>query len=218
MSAKVSNDTRNWRALSRQMALSRGEDEVRQRLHLAEDEPLPFNYRWEHVQRVVQIALWLADETGADRDTVEAAAWLHDICKSEPNHGAAGAAEAQWILLQTDFPHEKVPGVVDAITRHVGLRRRDGEPPMTPVESAVLWDADKLTKLGVGVLAYNLSTDQFDGLSLAERRAELQKFTRDVLGRTVTSMNTAPGRRLAEERYQAMVALLDLWESEDNEL
>lgn len=218
MSAKVFSDTRNWQTLSRQMALSRAEDEVRLRQHLAEDEPLPFNYRWEHVQRVVQMASWLADETGADHDTVEAAAWLHDICKSEPNHGAAGAAEAQWILLQTDFPREKVPGVVDAITRHVGLRRRDGEPHMTPVESAVLWDADKLTKLGVGVLAYNLSTGQFDGLSLAERRAELRKFTVEVLSKTVASMNTVPARRLAEERYRAMVTTLDLWESEDDEL
>ncbi len=216
--ATTLRDERGWRALSRHMALSRAEDEARQRLHLAEDEALPFNYRWEHVQRVVQMACWLADETGADRDTVEAAAWLHDICKSEPNHGAAGAAEAQWILLQTDFPREKIPGVVDAIARHVGLRRRDGEPPMTPVESAVLWDADKLTKLGVGVLAYNLSMGQFDGLSLAERRAELQKFTREVLGRTMTSMNTAPARRLAEERYQAMMTTLDLWESEENGL
>ena len=218
MMATILRDERNWRALSRQMALSRAEDEARQRLHLAEDEPLPFNYRWEHVQRVVQMACWLADETGADRDTCEAAAWLHDICKSEPNHGAAGAAEAQWILLQTDFEREKIPGVVDAIARHVGLRRREGEPPMTPVESAVLWDADKLTKLGVGVLAYNLSMRQFDGLSLAERRQDLRKFTVDVLSRTVTSMNTAPARRLAEERYQAMVTTLDLWESEENGL
>ncbi|MCB9113390.1 MAG: HD domain-containing protein [Caldilinea sp.] len=211
-------DERDWRALSRQMALSRAEDEARQRLHLAEDEPLPFNYRWEHVRRVVQMALWLADETGADRDTVEAAAWLHDICKSEPNHGAAGAAEAQWLLPQTDFPREKVPAVVDAIARHVGLRRPKNAPPLTPVETAVLWDADKLTKLGVGVLAYNLSMRQFDGLSLAERRQDLRRFTVDVLSKTVTSMNTAPARRLAEERYRSMVTTLDLWESEDDEL
>lgn len=216
--AKALSDERGWRALSRQMALSRAEDEARQRLHLTGDEPLPFNYRWEHVRRVVQMALWLADETGADRDTVEAAAWLHDICKSEPNHGAAGAAEAQWLLLQTDFPSEKIAGVVDAIARHVGLRRRNLEAPMTPVESAVLWDADKLTKLGVGVLAYNLSMGQFDGLSLAERRAELRKFTEDVLRKTVASMNTAPARRLAEERFQAMAAFLELWESEDKDL
>ncbi len=216
--AKALTDERSWRALSRHMALSRAEDEARQRLQLAEDEPLPFNYRWEHVQRVVQMATWLADETGADRDTVEAAAWLHDICKSEPNHGAAGAAEALWLLPQTDFPREKVLAVVDAIARHVGLRRPKNAPPLTPVETAVLWDADKLTKLGVGVLAYNLSMRQFDGLSLAERRAELRKFTVEVLSKTVASMNTAPARRLAEERYRTMVTTLDLWESEDDEL
>jgi hypothetical protein len=104
---------------------------------------------------------------------------------------------------------------VDAIARHVGLTRTPDAAPMEPLEAAVLWDADKLTKLGVSVLAYNLSLRQFDGMMLAERHAELAKFTRKVLSKTVASMNTAPARQLAEARYQAMTAFLDQWESED---
>ena len=136
----------HWRAVCREFAFERASVEVRRALSLAPDEPIPFNDRWEHVQRVVQVAVWLADKCGADRDIVEAAAWLHDIRKSEPNHGKAGAAEAEQILRKTDFPAEKIAVVVDAIARHVGLTRAVGAAPLAPVECAVLWDADKLTK------------------------------------------------------------------------
>lgn len=204
-----------WQERCRAAAQVRAEAEVRARLQLSGSAAIPFNHRWEHVQRVVQMALWLADKTGADRDIVEAAAWLHDICKSEPNHGKAGAAVAQTLLRKTDFPPEKIAVVVDAIARHVGLTRPPDAAPMTPLEAAILWDADKLTKLGVGVLAYNLSLRQFDGMTLAERRAELMRFTYTVLVKTVASMNTAPARQLAEARYQAMAAFLEQWESED---
>lgn len=204
-----------WRDRCRIEAQTRAEAEVRARMQLSGNAAIPFNYRWEHVQRVVQMALWLADNTGADRDIVEAAAWLHDICKNEPNHGKAGAAMAQTILRKTDFPSGKIAAVVDAIARHVGLTRPPDTPPMEPLETAILWDADKLTKLGVSVLAYNLSLRQFDGMTLAERHAELTKFMRKVLSKTVVSMNTAPARQLAEARYQAMAAFLEQWESED---
>lgn len=204
-----------WRAVCREFAFERASVEVRRALALAPDAPIPFNDRWEHVQRVVQMAVWLADKCGADRDIVEAAAWLHDIRKSEPNHGKAGAAEAKQILQKTDFPAEKIAVVVDAIARHVGLTRAPGAAPLEPVECAVLWDADKLTKLGVGVAAHQLSTRQFDGMTLAERRKDMQKFMRTVLAKTVESMNTAPARQLAQVRYRAMAAFFDEWESED---
>lgn len=204
-----------WRVSCRTEAHMRAEAEARARLQLAADAVIPFNYRWEHVQRVVQMALWLADATGADRDIVEAAAWLHDIRKREPNHGKAGAAAAQVFLRNTNFPSAKIAAVADAITQHVGLTRPPGATPMTPLEAAVVWDADKLTKLGVSNLAYNLSLRQFDGMTLAARCAELAQFTRTVLVKTVASMNTAPARALAEARYQAMTAFLDQWESED---
>lgn len=205
----------SWRELCQAEAERRATAEARARFALSGGAPIPFNYRWEHVQQVAQLGLWLAGETGADREIVEAAAWLHDIRKSEPDHGRAGAVAAELLLRKSDFPADKLPAVVDAISRHVGLTRPPGDPPLTPLETAVVWDADKLTKLGVGVLAYNLSLRQFDGLTLDERRRELAKFTRKVLSATVASMNTAPARQLAEARYRVMTAFLEEWESED---
>jgi uncharacterized protein len=175
---------------------------------------VPFAHRWEHIKAVASTAAWLARETGADAEVVEAAAWLHDIRKGTPGHGPNGAREAKRILLRTNFPLEKLPSVVDAIARHVGLYRAEGAPPLTPLETAVLWDADKLSKLGVQALAYNLSMSYMRGLTLTQRRSNMLEFTHSVLIRTVQSMNTLPARREAAQRYQDMLAMLEAWRRE----
>ncbi|MBP6440868.1 MAG: HD domain-containing protein, partial [Caldilineaceae bacterium] len=145
-----------WRTVCRRHAEQRATDEALDDWKAKSDKAVPFNYRWEHVQIVVGLALHLADLTGADREITEAAAWLHDICKGEPNHGAAGARAARILLEHTDFPAAKIDAVALAISLHVGLQRPPGAPPLQPLEAAVLWDADKLSKLGVQALAYNL--------------------------------------------------------------
>ena len=107
---------------------------------------IPFNYRWEHVQAVVRLAVRLAELTDADREVVEAAAWLHDVAKGRSkDHGKDGATAARRILSETDFPPGKIDKVADAIVKHRGLWVTE---PVEPLEAAVLWDADKLSKLG----------------------------------------------------------------------
>ncbi|GIV80450.1 MAG: hypothetical protein KatS3mg050_4844 [Litorilinea sp.] len=206
-----------WRTACRQVARQRALEEARRAWHLDGEQPVPFNHRWEHVQEVVGLALRLAAATQADADTVEAAAWLHDICKLEAEHSVAGAREAEAILRQTDFPAEKIPSVVAAIRQHEGLFRPAGAPPLQPLEAAILWDADKLSKLGVHALAFQLSTHHAAGKSLVERRLDVERFAQTVLQRTVASMNTEPGRQMAERRYQAMMAALAAWAAEEAE-
>lgn len=208
----------DWRVVCRQLAQKQATAEARGVWHVKADKAIAFNHRWEHVQTVVNLALWLAAETGADPEIVEAAAWLHDIRKGVANHGLAGAKEAKKVLDQTNFPPDKVGAVFDAISRHVGLYRAADAPPIEPVESAVLWDADKLSKLGAQALAYNLSMNYLRGLDLAQRRRTMVEFTQAVLSRTVASMNTAPARLAAEKRYQAMLMVLAAWEQEETQV
>ena len=204
-----------WRTVCRQQAEKQATAEARKLWKVSSNKAIPFAHRCEHVQAVVSTALWLARETGADSEVVEAAAWLHDIRKGSPGHGVNGAREAKRILLQTDFPAEKTPSVVDAIARHVGLYRAPDAPPLTPLETAILWDADKLTKLGVQALAYSLSMNFMRGLTLPQRRSNMLEFTQSVLARTVKSMNTPPARQEAERRYAAMLDVLQTWQRED---
>ena len=203
-----------WRAVCRQQAQAAAEAEARAKWRVADDDMIPFNYRWEHVQHVVGLARWLATETGADAEIVEAAAWLHDVRKAEPEHALRGAEAAQEILAGTDFPPHKVDAVADAIRQHEGLYR-DESTPLTPLEAGVLWDADKLSKIGVQALIYALSTRYVCGQTLVERRTRNQRFLDDVLVRTVASMNTAPAQRLAAERLRQNQLIMDLWAADE---
>ena len=78
----------------------------------------------------------------------------------------------------------------------------------------MLWDADKASKLGVSAMVLALSSANVAGRTLDERYTYAADFARGVLAETVQSMNTAPGRALAERRYADMLAALDAWAQE----
>ncbi len=165
------------------------------------DVDASFNYRWEHVSAVVTLALKLADLTGADPEVIEAAAWLHDVRKDAGrDHPKEGAIFARNLLPQTDFPAEKIERVAKAIEDHMGLYR---DEPLTELESQVLWDADKLSKLGLTAAFH------WTGGSLAGGRthtmAGLIRSARknDWQGKTVESMHTEPAKRAAKKRLKA---------------
>lgn len=177
------------------------------------DLDVSFNYRWEHVQAVVTLANRLAALTGADADVVEAAAWLHDVCKwtHGETHAEAGAAFARAFLPTTNFPPEKIDAVATAIAAHQGLYREDS---LEGLEAQVLWDADKLAKIGLtaafhwtgGALAGDEGRTMADIIARG-RNAEWQ-------AKTVASMHTAPARRAARARLRAYVRLWDELERE----
>ena len=165
-----------------------------------------FNYRWEHVTVVVVLAGKLAGLTGADQEIVEAAAWLHDVTKRDgEEHAQSGAQVAAQFLPQTDFPEEKIAAVVQAIAQHKGLWR---EEPLTNLESMVLWDADKLSKLGLTAAFH------FTAMILARDEPVTTDDLHDDLisadwqSRTVKSMHTQPARRAAEARLASYERLL----------
>ena len=168
-----------------------------------------FNYRWEHLLAVIGLCDWLGRELGADLEVLSAAVWLHDIVKSHTpelsgvSDADAAAEEARRILLRTDFPHSKVDAVCEAIRLHEGLYK---DYRIEQAEAAILWDADKLSKLGAIHLVHNLCvrpafdpifqgkpTDTDLVLHSEEEWLELGE-------KIVASMNTEPGRLEAERR------------------
>jgi uncharacterized protein len=116
-----------------------------------------FNYRFEHTYAAVLLARWLAPATGADAEVVECAAWLHDVAKklhdhqSKDTHAHDASVRVEEILAGTDFPPEKIPAVRHAIEHHVGLKL---EKSLEPLETACLWDCDKLSKIGAASLIH----------------------------------------------------------------
>ena len=168
---------------------------------------IAFNYRWEHVQAVVRLAIRLAERTGADREVVEAAAWLHDVAKghNSENHGPDGAIAARRILAGTDLPADKIEAVADAISKHAGLWT---DEPIEPLEAAIVWDADKLTKMGAtAVLHFSGYYTVRDTGTTAELRDYLADDEWEArIARTVRSFNTAPARAAAPARLEAYLA------------
>lgn len=171
-----------------------------------------YNYRWEHVTAVVALALKLAELTGADREVVEAAAWLHDVRKAAGDkHPQQGAKFARKKLAMTDFPPEKIERVAQAIEDHMGLWR---DQPLQNLESQVLWDADKLAKIGLTAVFHRVGDTIARGKPTTT--ADLIANGRDApwQAKTVSSMHTEPARRAAIARFQAYNQLWDALQSE----
>ncbi len=188
-----------WREAVRAAALEAATAETR--VQIGDDAT--FNYRWEHVQAVARLAVRLAELTGADLEIVEASTWLHDVAKSySKDHGRDGAVDARQILAQTDFPPEKIAAVADAIVKHVGLTSAE---PVEPLEAAVLWDADKLSKLGATIVLHLTGWILIAGETTT---ASLLDEFHDVnwMEGTVRSFNTAQAQAAGRKRLETFRA------------
>ena len=171
---------------------------VDSQIHWGENE-IAFNYRWEHVQAAVHLANRLAELTGADRDVVEAATWLHDVAKPESrDHGRDGALIARQILADTDFPRDKTEAVAEAIEKHVGLFTDEN---VDPLEAAVVWDADKLSKLGATAVLH------FVGYRIMTGEGSRSEWLKDLpnlswMERTAESLQTVPAQSIGRQRLE----------------
>jgi uncharacterized protein len=173
-----------------------------------------FNYRWEHVTAVVTLALKLAELTGADCEVVEAAAWLHDIRKeAKEKHPQEGAKFARKFLAKTDFPPEKIERVAQAIEDHMGLWL---DEPLTNLESQVVWDADKLAKIGLTAVFHRLGDMLARGKATTTDDFIANGRNADWQAKTVASMHTEPARCAAVARFQAYNQLWDALQAELN--
>ena len=174
--------------------------------HNTNGTPHPlFDYRFEHTLAAVKIARWLAPRAGADPEVVECAAWLHDCtkryqeAKRHDTHASEASELVARILEGTDFPASKIPAVQHAIEHHVGLSLAE---KLEPIETACLWDADKLSKIGAASLIhYGCISGAYQPIStttILERGEHWLELARGI----VASMNTEPGRQEAELRME----------------
>jgi len=113
------------------------------------------SHGFDHVQRVLTLALRLGEESGADERVLALAALLHDVGRAEEDasggatcHAAAGADRAREILRRHGADAALIRRVADCVRRH---RYRGTDRPVSR-EAKLLFDADKLDSLGaVGV-------------------------------------------------------------------
>ncbi|MFX0108097.1 MAG: HD domain-containing protein [Candidatus Hodarchaeota archaeon] len=165
-----------------------------------------YNYRYDHVKQVVAISKRMAEELNANMEVVTLAAWLHDAAKpgmgGVQKHGKASARTARKELLSRGINEETVEQVCDTIEKHIGLTL---EKSVQPLEAKILWDADKIAKLGmIGLLHFLVNGIKMrPGVYLEEVAESLSEFL-PLAEEIVKSMNTDLGRKLATRRLETL--------------
>jgi uncharacterized protein len=174
---------------------------------------------WEHVRRVYDLALRIADEEGADRLITGSAALLHDIGrlihrKGTP-HALLSVEESREMLKRYPVGPEQVENILHAIEAHSFSQ---GIEPRT-LEARVVRDADRLDGLGaLGILRWAISgtikrkaqtksyhpEDPFgEHHELNDRLYMLDHFFTKLL-KLEDGMYTTTGRALAQQRTTYM--------------
>jgi len=109
-------------------------------------------HNFDHVMRVYNLALHLAENEDVDLDVIKAAALLHDIGgkkevddpTGKTDHAIESAKMAEPILNNLGYSKDKIKHIQDCIISH---RYRTENKPQTK-EAKTVFDADKLETVG----------------------------------------------------------------------
>lgn len=201
--------------------ISKTETYVRQKL-----EGEGSGHDWWHIHRVRNTALKLGQEEKADLFVAELTALLHDIADHKFHGGdeEIGPATARnWLgNLNTN---ETVIDHVTQIIRDVSFKGAEVETPMKTIEGKVVQDADRLDAIGAIGIARAFAYGGHKGREL--HNPDIKPESHDTFdsykkstGPTINHfyeklfllkdrMNTASGRKIAEERHEFMQEFVD---------
>jgi len=156
-------------------------------------------HSYEHVNRVVNIATFLAKKEKANVELVKIGALLHDIGWAEGKpHNETGAKLANKILKEMNYPKGKSEKIVRIILHHP-LAFKD---KLETLEEKIVWDADKIDLIGVvGVVrAFHwLGNKPFEAVV---------KTCFDEQTTIYNSLNTQTAKKIAKRRHKEMMAFL----------
>ena len=176
----------------------------------------PYDYRFDHTRRVVKLAKKISREMKANSEVITLAAWLHDIAKPGnhgiPNHGEKSAEMASAILNEMGYDEDIISRVRDVICKHVGLIL---EKELEPLEAQILWEADKLDKLGI--VGYVHGIIIFPRRQPGKTMDDLSKWLREffpLADRIADSMHTPIGKQIAQERLKHLKEMSRMLEYE----
>ena len=188
---------------------------------------------WWHIYRVWQTAKSIAAEENANLLVVELAALLHDIADSKFHNGdeEIGPAKAANFLRSIGVSEDTILHV-QQIIRNMSFKASLGEVCFHSKELAIVQDADRLDAIGAIGIARAFSYGGFKQRefynpavppNLNMSKDEYKNSTAPTINHFYEKllllkdkMNTAAGRRIAEQRHQFMELYLDQFYSEWN--
>lgn len=179
----------------------------------------PGSHDWDHVERVRNLCLHIADVEGADKNALEIAAYLHDVgrryqdlSKGKVCHAEKGAELARPLLEDYPLSEEQKANIIHCIRTH---RFRGSHVPET-LEAKILFDADKLDAIGavgvgraflfageVGARLHNSAVAPEDTEVYTREDTGYREF-KIKLSKIKDRMLTREGSRIASERHAFM--------------
>ncbi len=159
---------------------------------------------WEdHIKYVVDNAIYLAKQYGADVEIVELGALLHDIAISfnigpREEHHIYGAKIAEELLTKYNYPQDKVERVKQCVLNHRGSK----DLPRNTIEEEIIADADVMAHFDSIPLLFShtfkeLNLDLHEGTEYAKKKLE-----RDY------NKLSARTRELLKDRYKNIMKVL----------
>ena len=188
---------------------------------------------WHHINRVRKLACQIAGQEGANQEVAELAALVHDIAdwKFHDGDDTIGPREAARLLENERASKDVIAQVVE-IVRTISYKGAGMATPMSSLEGRCVQDADRLDAIGAIGIARCFAYGGHAGRQMydpdvppvlhataeeykASKGHSLNHFYEKLL-LLKDRMNTATGKRLAEERHRFMeefvARFLDEWE------
>jgi uncharacterized protein len=180
---------------------------------------------WWHIHRVWLNAKRIAATENCDLFTIELAALLHDIADSKFHNGdeEIGPAKAGEFLRGIAV-NEAIIEHVQQIIRHISFKSGFDKPGFQSIELQIVQDADRLDAIGAIGIARAFSYGGFKGREIYNPEIEPDlKMTKEQYKNSAApsinhfyekllllkdKMNTATGKKLAEQRHAFMESYL----------
>lgn len=157
----------------------------------------------KHVKHVVDHAVKLAATYGADIEITELGALLHDISLASPDcdrdaHHIESAAIAENLLLELDYPKDKIERVKQCILNHRGSKVR----PKNSLEEQCVADADALAHFAeIPGLFYH------SYVTLGQSEQEGSTWIKSKLERDIAKLSERT-REAMKERFEAIINIV----------
>ena len=187
---------------------------------------------WYHIERVWLTARYIREKEGAgDLLTIELAALLHDISDAKFNGGddEMGSRMASEFLTKLGLDEDLVKHV-HSIIQHVSYKGGFSQDQISTMEFQIVQDADRLDAIGAIGIARAFNYGGFKNRPIHLPEKPLQEYNDskayhksdaptinhfyEKLLKLKDLMNTATGKKMAEERHNYMLGFLDRFYSE----
>jgi uncharacterized protein len=190
---------------------------------------------WFHIDRVRKNAKQIALKENADDFIIELGALLHDIADAKFYDGdeSVGPKKAKNFLLDLKVPEEVIEHVVKII-ENISFKNSltENNSDFDSIELKILQDADRLDAIGAIGIARAFNYGGFKNRQMYNpeilpildmTKEEYKKSTAPTINHFYEKllllkdqMNTAIGKKMAEERHRFMLTFLDQFYSEWN--